>query len=143
MNPIYVKEEDVPLTATRKNFIRVFLRGKLIQSYTDPQCTKLQCDGKGETSKGASRSITELHALTCSRFPVTSLKAVVKIIYEIMNEENSIILVYCQKIEKVVVKYAANKGAKWASDFSTQNYLTTKGVDGYSIKDFQDIKESL
>lgn len=146
MIPLYVKTEDVPVTRTRKDFIRKFLRGQIIPSYTDPECKKLQCDGKGEDkdSKGmAYRSVTELHALTCGRFPVTSLKAIVKILSEIMEEDQTVILVWCKMISKVVVKYAPNKGAKWMSDYSLGNYLNVKGVDGYSLKDFHDIKQSL
>jgi len=145
MNILYVKESDIPKTKTRKDFIRKFLRGEFIHSYTDPDCNNLQCEGKNQDNSKVSafRSITELHALTCSRFPVTSLKAIVKIIFEIIEEENSVILVYCNQIQKVVVKFVPNKTAKWISDYSRQNHLNTKGVDSYSLKDFEDIKNSL
>ena len=36
---IYVKEEDVPKTKTRKNFIKKFLTGKRIPSYQNPEFT--------------------------------------------------------------------------------------------------------
>ena len=145
MDIIYIKESDVPLTRTRKDFVRKFLRGNFIPSYSDPDCKNLQCGGKNKDNPkhNAFRSITELHAIVCSRFPVTSLKAIVKIIYEIIAEENAVILVWCNQIEKVVVKYVPNKTAKWISDYSLQNNLNNKGVDGYSLKDFEDIKNSL
>jgi hypothetical protein len=38
-------------------------------------------DGKGENVDGASRSIAELWELTKSRFPATSMKAMVKILF--------------------------------------------------------------
>lgn len=140
---IYVKEEDVPKTETRKDLIRKFFRGQIIPSYTNPECTNLQCDGKGESGKGSSRSITELHEIVKSRFPVTSLKAIIKIIYQIMEEDKSVILVWCKKINKVVVKYENNKSANWITSYSRKNYFTTKGEDGYSLEDFEEIKETL
>jgi hypothetical protein len=144
MAKIYVKISDVPKTKTRKDLIRKFLRGKSIPTYENEQCTKLQCDGKGEDTKvNAFRSITDLHAIVQSRFPVTSLKAVVKIIYEIIGEESSVVLVFCNMIQKVVVKYQPNSGAKWMSEHSRKHFFTTKGVDGYSLEDFEGIKDSL
>jgi len=140
---IYIKESDVPKTGTRKDLIRKFFRGQIIPSYTNPECTNLQCDGKGESGKGSSRSITELHEIVKSRFPVTSLKAIIKIIYQIIEEDKSIILIWCNKINKVVVKYEPNKSANWITNYSRKNYFTQKGEDGYSLEDFEEIKETL
>lgn len=140
---IYVKESDVPLTRTRKSFIKKFLVGKQITSYHDAEFKNIQCDGKGESCEGASRSITELWELTKTRFPATSLNAVVKIIYELIRDDKFICLVWCNKIEKVVVKYVPNTSSKWITDYSLKNHYTKKGVDGYSLKDYNDIKESL
>lgn len=142
---LYVKEEDVFITKKRKDFIRQFLRGKKIKSYNNPECTEIQCDGKGvdQSKSVAYRSITELHQLVKSRFPITSFNAVVKIIYEIIAEEESVILVWCNHIEKVVVKYEKNSSAKWISDYSKKNHYTKKGVDGYSLEDYDKIKENL
>ena len=140
---IYIKESDIPATSTRKNLIRYFFRGKVIPTYFDKECTQLQCDGKGESGKGSSRSITELHEIIKSRFPITSLKAVVKIIYQLIDEDHSIILVWCKKINKVVVQYNDNASSNWISSYSKKNYFTTKGEDGYSLEDFEKIKETL
>lgn len=140
---IYIKESDIPKTRNRKDLIRKFFRGQIIPSYTDPECTQLQCDGKGESGRGSSRSITELHEIVKSRFPITSLKAIVKIVYQIIEEDKSIILVWCNKINKVVVKYVSNKSSVWMSEHSRKNYLTIKGEDGYSLQDFEEIKETL
>lgn len=140
---IYVKEEDVPKTKTRKNFIKKFLTGKKIPSYNDPEFTIIQCNGKGENVDGASRSITELWELTKSRFPATSMKAMVKILFELIEEDKSVVLVWCNKIQKVVVKYESNISAKWITDYSIKHNYTKKGVDGYSLADYNEIKDKL
>lgn len=135
---IYVKETDVPITTSRKQLLRYFLRGKSIPTYDDPECTKLQCDGKGEDSKvNAFRSITDLHMIVKSRFPITSLEGVVKLIHQFTEEDKSIVLVWCNMIQKVVVKYYDNPNGKYISDYSVKNYLKTKGVDGYSLSDYK------
>lgn len=140
---IYIKESDVPMTGTRKNFIKKFLTGKRIPSYEDSNFTTIQCSGKGENIDGASRSITELWELTKSRFPATSMKAMVKILFELIEEDKSVILVWCDKIQKVVVKYVPNTSAEWISKYSLKNHYTKKGVDGYSLKDYNEIKDNL
>lgn len=141
---IYVKESDVPLTNTRKQFIRYFLRGKSIPTYEDKDCTKLQCDGKGEdTHATAFRSITDLHMIVKSRFPKTSLEGIVKIIYEFINEDKAVVLVWCKMINKVVVKYYNNPNGSYITKYSRENYTDTKGVDGYSLRDFDNIRKNL
>ena len=140
---IYVKEEDVPKTKTRKNFIKKFLTGKKISSYEDSQFTIIQCNGEGENVDGASRSITELWELTKSRFPFTSMKAMVKILFELIEEDKSVVLVWCNQIQKVVVKYVPNTSAQWISIYSLKNHYTKKGVDGYSLSDYNEIKDKL
>lgn len=141
---IYVKESDVPLTKTRKQFIRYFLRGKSIPTYEDKECTKIQCDGKGEdTHATAFRSITDLHMIVKSRFPKTSLEGVVKIIYEFINEDKAVVLVWCNMIKKVVVKYYNNPNGSYITKYSRENYTDTKGVDGYSLRDFDNIRKNI
>lgn len=140
---IYVKESDVPKTRTRKSFIKKFLMGKKIPSYENPEFTVIQCNGKGENVDGASRSITELWELTKSRFPATSMKAMVKILFEIIQEDQSVVLVWCDKIQKVVVKYVPNTSAQWITNYSVKNYYNKKGVDGYSLADYDEIKNNL
>ena len=140
---IYVKESDVPKTRTRKNFIKKFLIGKKISSYQDLEFTIVQCNGKGENVEGASRSITELWELTKSRFPATSMKAMVKILFEIIQEDQSVVLVWCDKIQKVVVKYVPNTSAQWITNYSVKNHYNKKGVDGYSLADYDEIKNNL
>ena len=140
---LFVKKEDVPKTKTRKNFIKKFLTGKKISSYEDSQFTIIQCNGEGENVDGASRSITELWELTKSRFPFTSMKAMVKILFELIEEDKSVVLVWCNQIQKVVVKYVPNTSAQWISIYSLKNHYTKKGVDGYSLSDYNEIKDKL
>jgi hypothetical protein len=142
INVIYVKEDDVPLTKTRKQLIRYFLRGKSIPTYSDPECKKLQCDGKGQDTKiNAFRSITDLHMIVKSRFPETQLKTIVKIIYEFIKEDKNVILIYCNMIKKVVVKYSPNSKNEFVSIYSKKNYYDLKGIDGYSLNDYEKMQE--
>jgi hypothetical protein len=140
---IYVKESDVPKTRTRKSFIKKFLIGKKIPSYENSEFTVIQCNGKGENVDGASRSITELWELIKSRFPATSMKAMIKILFEIIQEDQSVVLVWCEKIQKVVVKYVPNTSAQWITNYSVKHHYTKKGVDGYSLADYDEIKHNL
>ena len=137
---IYVKESDVAITRNRTQLIRYFLRGKSIPTYSDLECTKLQCDGKGNDSGvNAFRSITDIHMIVQSRFPKTSLEYVTKIIYDFVKKDKSVVLVWCNMINKVVVKYYDNLNGAYISKYSRNNYLNTKGVDGYSLKDYDNM----
>jgi len=80
-NVIYVKLSDVPNTTTRKQMVRYFLRGKAYQTYSDAACTVPQCKAV------ANRSVTELLQIVRSRFPVTSLEAIVRILKEFIQED--------------------------------------------------------
>ena len=140
---IYVKKTDVPITTSRKQLLRYFLRGKSIPTYDDPECTKLQCDGKGQDSKiNAFRSITDLHMIVKSRFPVTSLEGVVKLIFEFIKEDKAVVLVWCNMIQKVTVKYYNNSNGAYMSSHAKSNYYTTKGVDGYSLADYEKMRKN-
>jgi len=134
---IYISESDVPQTTTRKQLIRYFLRGKAYKSYSNPECTTIQCKAT------ANRSITDLLAITRSRFSKTSLDGVVRILKEFMQEDKSIILVWCTQINKVVIKCVNNPSAEWISNTSKNNYYSNTGVDGYSLKDFEQMMKTL
>lgn len=134
---IYISESDVPSTTTRKQLMRYFLRGKTYKSYTDAACTQLHC--KASTN----RSITDLLAIVRSRFPKTSLETVVRILREFMLEDKAVILVWCTQIKKVVIRCINNPSAEWISSASRNNYYTGKGVDGYSLKDFEEMMQAL
>lgn len=128
---IYIRESDVPLTSTRKQLIRYFLRGKAYKSFTNQECTSEQCKAT------ANRSITDLLAIVRSRFPKTSLETVVKILKEFMQEDKSVILVWCTQINKVVIRCVNNPTSEWISNTSKNNYYENVGVDGYSLHDFE------
>lgn len=137
MELIYIKESDIPVTKTRQDLIRKFLRGVSYTSYSNPECTIIQCEN------GKYRSLTELHAIVCARFPKTSFEAIIRIVFEMIERENSIVLVYCTTVNKVVVKYEPNKAARWISTYSEKHYSNTIGIDGYSLNSIKKIKDNL
>ena len=138
MENIYVKISDIELTKTRKSFLKKLITNKGVITYSDKECTIVQCD-----KKSAYRSVTDLHAIVCSRFKYTSLSAVVKIIKELIEETKGIVLVYCTQINKPVVRYSSPSEGKYVSDYSKSNYYKTKGVDGYSLEMFDKMISSL
>jgi hypothetical protein len=66
-----------------QNTAKILLEDLLCKSvitYSDPECTVVQCD-----VKAAYRSISELHAIVTTRFKFTSLQAsLVKIIKDVI-----------------------------------------------------------
>lgn len=141
---IYLKESDVPLTHNRKQLIRYFLRGKSIPTYEDKECTKLQCDGKGnDTGVNAYRSITDIHMIVKSRFPKTSIEGVVKILDEFIKEDQAVVLVWCKMINKVVVKYYNNPNASYITKYSREGYIDAVGTDGYSLRDYDKMRKNI
>lgn len=137
---IYIKESDVPITRTRKQLIRYFLRGKSIPTYKDKNFCTLQCDGKGDdTGINAFRSITDLLAITRSRFPKTSIEGLVKIIHEFIEEDKAVVMIWCTQINKVVLKYYNNANSVYMTKYSIRNYFTKKGVDDYSLEDYSNM----
>jgi len=129
---LYVKLTDVPKTDTRKDFIRKFIRGKFA-SYSNSDCTELQCES------GRFRSITELHQIVLSRFPKTSFEAIIRIVRDLINEDNPISMVWCTKVNKVVLMYLDKSTREYMTDYSRKNYLNTKGIDGYSLNDYEQL----
>jgi hypothetical protein len=135
---IYVKETDIEITKTRKAFIKRLITQKGVVTYSDSNFKTIQCD-----NKSAYRSISELHIIVKTRFKLTSLKSLIKIIKEIINEEKCIALVWCTQINKVVVKYMENSNGYYITDYSKSNYYESIGVDGYSLKMYDDIYNEL
>lgn len=138
MDKIYVKESDIPLTKTREGFIKKLIMQQGVITYSDPEYNNVQCD-----RKTAYRSISELHAIVSTRFKFTSLPALIKIIKKIINEEKCISLVWCTQINKVVVKYMKNASSEYITTFSRDRFYDSVGVDGYSLKDYEDIYKKL
>lgn len=137
MEKIFVKETDIPKTSTRQDFIRQFLKIKP-SSYNDENYTNLQCES------GRFRSITELHEVVKSRFPVTSFEAILRIVKTLIDEEGAgVSMVYCTQVNKVVLRYFNKSTKKYITSFSRDNYYKTKGVDGYSLEDYEKMIEKL
>lgn len=134
MNLIYVKESDIPIFKTRKAFLKNILKSKGVITYSNKDCTVIQCN-----KKSAYRSISELHLITKARYKFTSLEALLKILKEIINEEKCISLVWCTEINKVVVKYMKGVPGTYITTYSRDRYYTSKGVDGYSLQDYEKI----
>jgi len=134
---LYVKLEDVPKTKFRKDFIKKFLKGKVINSYSDADCNILQCEG------GRFRSITELHQMCQARFPKTSFEAIVRIVKELIDEDACVSMVWCTQINKVVLKYFDRATKSYMTKMSRENYYNSKGVDGYSLSDYEQIIDKL
>lgn len=140
---LYVKESELPSTKTRKAFLKAFIMNGGYNTYFDKECTKIQCNKVSQGGNNSYRSVTELHAILQSRFKLTTLKATVRILKEIILEEKNIVMVWCTQIKKCVIKYYKNMSSQYMTDYSKDRYYTTKGVDGYSLKDFDDIYKSL
>jgi hypothetical protein len=134
MNLIYVKETDIPIYKTRKKFLKVLLKSKGVITYSDKECKIIQCD-----RKTAFRSISELHLIIKTRFKFTSLEALLKILKEIVDEDKCISIIWCTQINKVVVKYVTGVPGKYITTYSKDRYYTVKGVDGYSLADYEKI----
>lgn len=143
MQKIYVSPKDIPHedTPTRKQFIRQFLRAKNLKTYEDQDCKIIQCTGQGENKDGASRSVTDLYHIVNSRFK-TSFEGFVKILREFMEEDKAVILLWCNKVNRVVIKYVNNPTAKWQTDYSFRNYYKTVGNDGLSLESLEKIIKS-
>ncbi len=135
-NPLFVKESDVQPTNTRKDFVRQFLRGKF-ESYSDEQCNRLQCD------KGRYRSITEIHQIVLGRFPKTSFQAILRIVRDLINEDNPVSMIWCTQVNKVVLRYYDKATRSYMTSYSRDRYLTSKGVDGYSLADYERMLQQL
>jgi len=135
-NQIFVKESDVPLTDTRKDFVRRFLRGRF-ESYSDERHTRLQCE------KGKYRSITEIHQIVLSRFPKTSFEAILRIVRDLINEDNPVSMIWCTQVNKVVLRYYDRATRTYMTSYSRDKYLNSKGVDGYSLADYERMLQEL
>lgn len=132
MDKIYVKLSDIRSTSTRKDFIRRFIRGKF-STYNDEECNIIQCE------ENRFRSITELHQIVLSRFPNTSFEAILRIVRDLINEEHPVSMVWCTQVNKVVLKYLDSGTRRYLTDYSRKNYYDVKGVDNYSLRDYETI----
>lgn len=133
-NPLFIKESELGITKYRKPLIQKFVENKGYNTYLDKECTNLQCP------RGKYRSITELHQVILGRFPNTTFNAVLRIIKELIDENKGAIqMVYCTEVNKAVLKYIGESASSYVSNYSRKNFYETKGVDGYSLSDYDRI----
>lgn len=132
MEVLYIKESDIPKTNTRIELLRKFINLKPA-TYSNESFDDLQCE------RGRFRSITELHQIVLSRFPKTSFEAILRIIKDLIREDKAITMVWCTQVNKVVLKYLDEATQAYISDYSLKNYYDKKGVDGYSLADYNEI----
>ena len=131
MNYIYCKETHISNTKTRKGFVKKFLE-ELPTTYDDKECKKIQC------YSGRARSISDLHAIVKSRFPKTSVKAVIDIVKQ-LNEKGKCDMVWCRQTEKFVVRQKNWEGKlPLVTKYSQDNYKNRRGIDGISFDDLYD-----
>lgn len=116
----------------RKSLIRLFINEKPITYYNE-DCTDVQCQA------GRFRSVTELLEIVQTYFPKTTLTDILKIINDLIQEDNQIALIWCTQVKKVVLKYTTNQQKEFVTRYSLDRYNTKKGVDGYSINDYLQI----
>ncbi len=131
---IYVNETDIPLTKTRKSFLRQFLEKR---PNTYHKNGNIQCN------RSSSRSISELTSIVRSRFPITTIDAVIRIVAE-LNHDNRCYLVWCTQVNKFVVVGGFSKDNPCRKNFITnysKKYFGEKvGVDGISYNQLIDIR---
>ena len=121
---IYVSTRNVPKTKTRKGFLRKYYEEGAPATYHDEELSRIQTPG------GKNRSVTDLVALVRSRFKKTSINATLRILRE-LQQDGALHLVWCTKINKVVVRRASS--STFVSGYSRRNYLNTEGRDGLSL----------
>ena len=126
---IYIKQ---PKGYNRKSLIRLFINEKPA-TYSDPECENIQCEA------GRYRSVTEILEIVKVHFPKTTLEDILKIIRDLIQEDNQIALIWCTQVKKVVLKYTTNQHKEFVTRYSVDRYNNKTGVDGYSINDYLQI----
>lgn len=125
---IYVKETDIPLTKTRKGFLRQFLENRPSTYYKNGN---VQCE------PSTNRSISELTSILRSRFPITSIESVIRIIAE-LNRDGRCYIVWCTQVKKFVVFGGFNSSRpinkNFITNYSTKYFGDKQGLDGISYK---------
>lgn len=121
---------------TRKELLKYVLCERPA-TYSDPANTFLVCDSN------RNRSITDLQEICNGYFKVTSLKAVVRIIKELIDNDLKSSFIYCTTVNKVVILNDATYRENYIMRFSRRNHYYDKGVDGYSLEDFENIINNL
>src|SRR5690554_4347352 len=91
---------------TRKELLRYIFDVKNITTYKDKELTQIDVNiGASGDQNQIYRSITDLHQIVLSQFPKTKFESTIRIISELIDERKNIALIWCNHIQKVVVKY--------------------------------------
>lgn len=131
---IYIKETKGSFN--RKSLIRLFVTEKPA-TYSNAECTNVQCP------QGRFRSVTELLEIVQTYYPKTTLVDILKIIRDLVNSGENIALIWCTQVNKVVLKYVSAQQRAFVTQYSLERYRNSKGVDGYSINDYQTLINNL
>ena len=126
---IYIKETKGSFN--RKSLIRLFVTEKPA-TYSNAECTNVQCP------QGRFRSVTELLEIVQTYYPKTTL-----VIRDLVNSGENIALIWCTQVNKVVLKYVSAQQRAFVTQYSLERYANSKGVDGYSINDYQTLINNL
>lgn len=121
---------------TRKELLKYVLCERPA-TYSDSENTTLICGAN------CNRSITDLQEICNGYFKITSLKAVVRIIKELMDSGLNASFIYCTTVNKVVILNDSTYRENYITRFSRRNHYYDKGVDGYSLEDFENIINNL
>lgn len=132
---MYIKNKGK--SYNRRTLVELFLHEKPA-TYDDAECTRENCRA------GAYRSVTDILTIVRTYYPVTSLEAILRIIKTISTKDKRIKLIWCTQINKVVLRYNSDDTSEEVmSRYSVNRYLNTKGGDGYSLNDYQQIINKL
>jgi|TARA_R110000822_G_scaffold152112_3_gene291282 hypothetical protein len=122
---IKVATKDVPLSGTRKEFLRQFLSNRPPTYFLN---------GREQASAKTHRSFSDLHALTKNRFQRTSLDAIIRIVAQ-LNIEGLCDVVWCGQVKKFVVRGGkSSPGIPFVTNYSVKYFEKTKGEDGITYE---------
>ena len=116
----YVKEEEIPITKTRKELLKKFFK-KLPPTYYK--------NGKQQCKNHANRSISDLLVIVRERFPKTTISGLLRILC-ILNEKGMCYIVWCKQTKKYVMK--TGKQNSLFSPWTIANCMGLKASDGLS-----------
>lgn len=117
---------------TRREMIKYLMSGKSA-SYSDAACRNKQCD------PGKNRSIDDLLAIVRSKFPKTSLNALVKHLTFLMGENRSTNFAWCTTIRNVVILDTPYFKNDYITSYSRRNYYHSVSNSGMSLEKIENI----
>lgn len=134
MKKLYVKIDKKRGEKPEEFFDRLYcnLGDTVIKTYYDKEC-------KIHHSIGDGRSFNDLYCIFKTYFPKISQKQLMKIIYNKCKNNNSLNLIYCNDINKIVLycgNWSYSKKLFNNSVYNYQGYITSKKLpnDKFTIK---------